>query len=228
MISAMYCSVTCMAADKREFHQFVCGVVDAPHDQISNFSLLKMLFKILSLFDGDVSKLREFLAANRDDLTVFDFDFRETDDRTYQKYIMLATLSRKNSKETWNNAFVPMYENCQKFIQFHPTLLALWNASDNRTFLNEMLGKLYFTIGESKRVFCSSKYNINVDIEKPCDIEIDNSVTNLQRIFPGVEKLTSFQNHVMTSVDPFNNLLNHSCVQNVVRKIAGKAPIETI
>lgn len=210
----MYCSVTCLEADRKELHRFVCGVLNAPHDQLTNFALLRMLFKMLSLFDGDIKKLREFLGANRDDLTVFDFDFRNTDDRANQKNMMLATLSKKNAKETWSDGFITMYNNCQLLIQSHPTLKKMW--IENSTFLNRMLRRLYFTIGESKRFFSTSKYHINVDVERPCNIEIDNSAANLQRIFPGVQNHTLFQNHVMTAVDGFNNLLNHSCVQNVV------------
>lgn len=218
----MYCSETCLEADKKEFHQFVCGIVNAPHDKISNFSLLKMLFKMLALFDGNVDKLREFLEASPEDQTIFDFDFSNIDDPTHNKNFMLATLSKKNCKETWKDAFNTLFESCQRLIQFHPKLRAMWNTTQNQKFLNGLLRKLYFTIGESKRVFCLSKVNINLDIENPCLIEIDNSATNLQRLFPGVKKLPSFQNHVMTAVDPFINLINHSCIQNVVTQNVGE------
>lgn len=216
MISAMYCSDACLEADKKEFHRFVCGV-NAPHDQFSNYILLRMLFKMLSLFDGDVTKLSEFLEANREDLTIFDFDFRNPDDLTNQRNLMLATLSRKNSKEQWSTSFIPMYNNCQKLIQFHPELQAMWNSPENQTFLNRILRRLHFTVSESKRVYATSKYNLNINPERACDIEIDNSAVTLQNAFPGIQNQTKFQNHVMTAVDPFNNLLNHSCVQNVVR-----------
>jgi hypothetical protein len=77
-----------MEADQKKFHQFVCRDVAAPKDGYANYVTFKMLFKMLSLFNGNVDEMKEFLEANKEPRTIFDFDFNDKNDSMYLKNLI--------------------------------------------------------------------------------------------------------------------------------------------
>jgi hypothetical protein len=189
-----------MEADRKEFHQFVCGDVAVPEDDITNHALLKMLFKVLALFDGSVDELKEFLEANKEPRTIFDFDFSDENDPMYLKNLMLASLSIKNCR--LDDVKTLVFVKCYNMILRNKKLKKMWKSPRNRKFLDELLCKLFqvYICGNESVIYT----NINVSM--------DDKVRN------AVQQKDAECHYIMSHIDPAIWLLSHSCLPNIAPK----------
>lgn len=192
-----------MNADKEEFHRFVCNDPNAPKDKLTEYALLKMLFKMLALFDGDIAELRSFLEENEQERTVFDFDFSDKNDPMYQKHMMLASLSIKNAKDKSDDQLLYMANESVKLIKYNSVLSEMWEAEDDRRFLGEMLRKLFAVYSDIRMRGCFTEYVVYKKSDDVPESSYSISKSRFQR------------HHTMLSVDQVESLMNHSCLPNI-------------
>jgi hypothetical protein len=198
-----------MDCHQNEFHQFECGFVDNPKDPDMDFGGLKMLLHTLAPFNFNPNALRKFFRSIKKKKTVFDFDLSDKSDPMYEKNMILAELGLYS--DTIDQAVIESRIGLiHEFIEKHPRLRQLWSSPLIADFLNRLLFrflKLMMFLRLAKR---PSSIKLNLD-GSGNQLETENEIrsTNIEKID------SNFLNCIALYLDPYIDLLSHSCVPSV-------------
>jgi SET and MYND domain-containing protein 4 len=183
-ISVMFCS------DCREIalkiHRYECSIMS----QLKSGSVhiaLRIFFISLSVFDGDIEKLQDFVnEIDRTASTVYDFDFTDTNSCGNVKNYLRCLNSLSRSSKNFSLEFHA------EVMRNHPMLKDLWAEHENfiRKFLQRQCqtNDLYF-----HGIFGGS-------------LRKEDTVNT-----------KSLQMSIGSGWFPFCSLINHSCAPNVMR-----------
>lgn len=142
----MFCDDVCMQKAMKEFHQFECGI-DNPVVDVLHMYALRMIAKCFSLFDGDRTKIENFLMSNQkyassSIVTPFDFDLSDPSSVSSEKNLMLTQLC--NTQQYDKKDYEYEFYKIQPFLRNHPKLKAFVTPKMFALAVN-------FALGDAKR-----------------------------------------------------------------------------
>ena len=186
----MFCSIACQTDAFNRYHQFECAIMEQLLTSSVTHLTLRQFFVALSLFDGSIEKLKEFVEQNEQkNFTVFDFDHNAPDN---QKNCLIASRSLIKTKKVF-----PM-EKHEEILKSHPTLkVSLKNHFEfviNFLMWQRQISDLNFLgifSGSSKKVDSNEAFDVLNSLQQPI----------------GIGSLL------------FGSFINHSCTQNVFRSV---------
>lgn len=187
----MFCSVDCQQTAWKRFHRYECPVMSLLLKSGSVNIALRILFISLSIFEGSIEKLENFMNESESSIsTVFDFNFAgENHEENSKNYLKCLNSLSKSSKKFSLQPHAEILCN-------HPELKDIWTSHESfiRNFLQRLcqINDLYF-----HGIFSGSlKMNLTNDPSK---------------VF------SDLQRSIGSGWFPFCSLINHSCAPNVVR-----------
>lgn len=194
-LSAMFCSKKCMNEASKKFHNIECDFNIGGFGTFYNVAIrasLRAFLVALSIFDGSINELKQFMNSNETapDVTVFDVDMG---DGMFMKQLLLAMNSlctnaeKRSSVELFRRA-IACTILCD-FLGKHSQLSVVLSDEDNAIFFMKFISK-HSLIAES----------------------------NYHELY-ALSPHTSHQVNEQFGVGgfPFSSLLNHSCSPNVLR-----------
>lgn len=185
----MFCSEDCYNFAMKFYHSYECLIIKQILKSGSVNMTLRIFFIALSLFNGDIIKLKEFYEDTKNNpKNVFDFNVlsKNSDESVVNQLKCLLSLSRSAKEYSLN---------LQKtLLNTHPTLCTLYRK--NSDFIDAF-------IQHQSQI---SDHNFH---------GIFSSNLNTQSI--DENNLKSLQEPVGSGSFLFASLLNHSCAPNILR-----------
>lgn len=96
----MYCDKKCKEEAWQTYHKEECKTLEN-HLENNEYDLMikKMLFESLSLFDGNVTKMKNFLSNTKNE-TVYDFDLSHENEKQNKKNLLKSIFALKRAKNS--------------------------------------------------------------------------------------------------------------------------------
>jgi SET and MYND domain-containing protein 4 len=184
----MFCSDDCRNEAMTRYHTFECPIINQLLSSSVTHLTLRQFFVALSLFNGSIEKLKQFIEENEGkNFTIFDFDFNGPD---CEKNRLIASRSLIRTRKTF-----PMTKH-EEILKSHPTLsVSLQNHFDFvKSFMmwQRQISDLNFLgvfSGSTRKIHSSDKLEILNSLQQPI----------------GIGSLL------------FGSFVNHSCANNVFR-----------
>jgi hypothetical protein len=193
--SAMFCSKDCKDIAWEKFHHYECEVADAINELFveKNTIGLRTFFEALSIFNNDLSALKEFTESIKlSKATVLGFDFSKMNKLEKKKSLLhsIDALHAGDSPISNDGDFV---QTCTSVVLINLIL----NHSKFGLSLNEEQREIFreFTLKHSLIGIVNAHYLYGA-YEENNEIKFDN---------------------IGSGLFPFASLLNHSCAPNVSR-----------
>lgn len=117
----MFCSTKCQDEAIKQYHYYECDIMELLLQSEDKHFSIRALFKSLFLFDGVIEDLEDFLNANDNNPTVFDFDLSHQTPQK-QKNLLLASNSLSKSHQIPTDDYTEIFQ--------HPRLINLWNSHE--------------------------------------------------------------------------------------------------
>lgn len=187
----MFCSTDCHDEAMKRFHNYECPIINQLLKSSVIHMTLRQFFVALSIFEGSIEKLEEFIKENSHrNITVFDFDFNS---QNSEKNRLLASRSLIRTKKVFS------MQKHEEILKIHPVLKD--SLQNHFEFIsNFLLWQRQISDLNYLGVFSGTSKKV----ESQDAIEILNSIQ--QPI--GIGSLL------------FGSFINHSCANNVFRVCA--------
>jgi hypothetical protein len=190
----MFCSEKCQIEAMKGLHQYECNKTFTVFPFGYPSQLIVYCF---SVFKNNVTELRKFLEANKDPVTVFDFDFSDPEVPMYKKNMLLVAMSKVITKQT------PQLENLipqmrlSTFTDLHKTFEELYQTDPS--LLDFIKTSFEISLGSIVTNFHSQDINLYRHFSQQSSFKDDRMTATL----------------IGSATYPLRKLLNHSCNSNV-------------
>lgn len=184
----MFCSDNCHNEALTRYHRFECSIMSQLLVSSVTHLTMRQFFVALSIFDGSIEKLKEFIDENESkNFTIFDFDFQAPGN---EKNLLIASRSLIRTKKVF-----PMTKH-EEILKSHPTLSV--SLKDHFEFVrNFLMWQRQISDLNFLGVFSGSSRKIISN--EPVDV------------------LNSLQQPIGIGSLLFGSFVNHSCANNVFR-----------
>lgn len=141
--STMFCSENCAKLAYRMYHKYECPIIDRLHKSGIMQMALRVFFQALSIFDGSIEELENFLKEIEKDpsASVYDFDFSDKADEASKSKSFLTSLYCLTRSHN-----VCPTDKPDKLLNDHPLLKEIWKS--NEVFIRKFIGRI-LQIGDS-------------------------------------------------------------------------------
>jgi SET and MYND domain-containing protein 4 len=191
----MFCRQSCVESSRKSFHQYECGAIDEMLHSLLSSTMqmaLRTFFDALSLFDGSVANLENFMKENQKSLTIFDVDYNDRK----QKLLVVNSLVFSEDIHVEDSIFEGIFHGSQN-------LKALW--STHSAFIKSFLKK-------QTQVAALNYHKIYTWPLKK-DGLFDADVDKFKGKLAYKRGVVPFGNGSF----PFCSLVNHSCAPNAAK-----------
>lgn len=204
---AMFCCFECKEDALLEYHGIECMLPKMIKQQKCYLRTYRPLFVALSLFEGKINDLEEFLDTARR-VTVFDFNLSNKHDPMYRKHLFLAWWSLLPTKGT-----VAIAGRLEALRQ-HPIFRDFYE--EKRDFLKQFLQK-------SAEIFKGNYFLL-----KMWPMDVGNMADKKRNFEKELVSPMMFRKAVGFGCFPFTSLLNHSCAPNCVSMLNKSGKMVTV
>lgn len=123
----MFCSVECSELATEAFHAYECPIIDLLLKSGIMQMALRIFFQALSIFDGSVDDLEQFLSTNEmrnPSASVFDFNFANLNDQSIAKSFLLSLFCLTRSDKVCPS------DSPEKLLKAHPQMKDIWKLHE--------------------------------------------------------------------------------------------------
>lgn len=123
----MFCSTECSELAHKNFHAYECPIVDLLLKAGVMQMSLRIFFQALSIFDGSIDDLEQFLLTNEKrnpSASVYDFNFANPNDQSNAKSFLLSLFCLTKSDK------ICPTDSPEKLLKTHPQLKVVWKLHE--------------------------------------------------------------------------------------------------
>ena len=186
----MFCTAECRDQSLKRYHRYECPIMDQLLHSPKVHLTLRQFFVALSMFDGSIENLQQFLIENENrNMTIFDFDYKSRDAEN-DKNRLLAMRSLVKSSRIFS------FERHEEILKNQPQIGAVYDQ--HKDFIQSFLLKQsQISDRNLQSVFSGSS-------KKSDDHDEDQLIRRIKQPI-GIGSLL------------FGSLFNHSCSNNIIR-----------
>lgn len=185
----MFCSTDCLKYAQERYHKYECPVIDELLTSGITQIVLRMFFEGLSLFNGSIAELEEFISQHEKKLpTIFDINTNDEKSKFLATTNLATVLNKNHSVFSYESIFMK-----------HEKLKKMWTT--HFVFIKKML----------QRFIAIARY----DVHSIGGWSLKAS--RAEKDAPENKTCTEHQQLIGNGCFLFSSLLNHSCAPNIRR-----------